>query len=223
MKSTYPATALGRHPERGSHEADLVRRIIDDSLLAHVGFQADGGPYVIPMAFARLGDKVYFHCSTRSRIAEIFRSSSPVCATFTLLDGLVLARSVFHHSMNYRSAMVMGESHEVTDAEEKGRALDALVQQIIPGRLGEVRGPSEQELSATCVAAVSLKHASAKVREGGPKDAPSDMQIRAWAGVIPLSLEAGAPQADEQSARDCSLPRYISEYRTSGRGETSEN
>ena len=164
--------------------------------MAHVGIAADGQPYVIPMVYARRGATLYLHGSPASRLLRALKAAVPVCVTVTLIDGLVLARSAFHHSMNYRSVVVLGQAREVIDPEEKQSAFAALVDHAVPGRSGEVRAPNPKETAGTIVLALPLTEASAKIRTGPPIDDEDDLTVPVWAGVIPLSLERGAPVPD---------------------------
>ncbi|HWM85121.1 MAG TPA: pyridoxamine 5'-phosphate oxidase family protein [Kofleriaceae bacterium] len=189
-----PRTRLRRLPARGSYDRELVAAILDEALICHVGFVSDDGqPIVIPTIHARLGDQLLFHGARASRLLRAL--AGPVCVTVTLVDGLVLARSLFHHSMNYRSVVVMGVAEEVTDPDRKRRALDAIVEHVAPGRSAAARGPSDKELAATRVMALPLGEVSAKVRTGPPIDEPEDMELDCWAGVVPLALVPGEPIA----------------------------
>jgi nitroimidazol reductase NimA-like FMN-containing flavoprotein (pyridoxamine 5'-phosphate oxidase superfamily) len=187
-------TTVRRLPERAAYDAETVHAILDEGFVCHVGFAVGGQPYVVPTGYARVGRTIYLHGSTGSRLG--LRSGMDVCVTVTLLDGLVLARSAFHHSMNYRSVMVLGRSRPVTDQREKDAALRAVVDHIVPGRSGAVRGPDRRELAATAVLAVPLDEASAKVRTGPPKDDEEDYAQPIWAGVLPLELVPGDPVPD---------------------------
>jgi nitroimidazol reductase NimA-like FMN-containing flavoprotein (pyridoxamine 5'-phosphate oxidase superfamily) len=187
-------TRLRRLPERAAYDRATVHAILDEGFLCHVGFVAGGQPYAIPTGYARVGETIYLHGSTGSRLG--LRPGMDVCVTVTLLDGLVLARSAFHHSMNYRSVMVMGRTRAVHDPEEKDAALRALVEHIVPGRAEEVRGPDGRELAATAVLALPLAEVSAKVRTGPPKDDDPDYDLPIWAGVLPLALTPGDPVPD---------------------------
>jgi nitroimidazol reductase NimA-like FMN-containing flavoprotein (pyridoxamine 5'-phosphate oxidase superfamily) len=199
--STYaatPRTTLRRLPTRGSYERDTVHAILDEALVAHLGFVQEAQPFVIPTIHARVGDVVYVHGSAASRMLRGLARGIPACLTVTLVDGLVLARSAFHHSMNYRSVVVLGAAELVTDDDEKRRALDAIVEHVAPGRSAEVRGPNEKELKATSVLRLGLDECSAKVRTGGPVDDEEDYALPCWAGVLPLRLVAGQPLADSR-------------------------
>ncbi len=202
-----PRTAVRRVAERGSHEPGLIDAVIDEALICHLGFIEDGIPFVIPTIHGRLGDTVYFHGSPASRALR--RSSgAEVCLTVTILDGLVLARSAFHHSMNYRSVMVLGPGREVTDAEEKLRALQTLVEHVCPGRWEAARRPNLREFAKTLVVALPLEEASVKVRSGPPVDDDEDRDLEVWAGVLPLEMVAQAPIADELMKNDAPAPDH---------------
>jgi uncharacterized protein len=191
-----PRTTVRRLPDRARYDADSVRAILDEGLVCHVGFVDEGQPFVIPSTYARLGDRVVVHGSAASRMIRALAGGTAACVTVTLLDGLVLARSAFHHSMNYRSVVVVGVASEITDPAEKARALDAIVDHVAPGRLGEVRAPSPLELKATRVVWLPLSEASAKVRTGPPKDDEEDHALDCWAGELPLRLVALDPVPD---------------------------
>ena len=193
-------TTVKRLPARGVYDRDTVYAILDEGLICHAGFVVNGSPVVIPTIHWREGDTLYFHGSAASRMLRSLRSGVETCVTVTLLDGLVIARSTFHHSMNYRSAVIFGTAREVTDREEKLRALDALVEHVLPGRSDEARGPNEKELRQTMVLALPIDEASAKVRTGGPIDDDEDYSLPIWAGVIPLRLAYGQPYDDGRVA-----------------------
>jgi nitroimidazol reductase NimA-like FMN-containing flavoprotein (pyridoxamine 5'-phosphate oxidase superfamily) len=184
-------TRLHRLPARGSYDREVVAAILDEARICHVGFVADGQPYVIPTIHARFEDELVFHGARASRLLKAM--AGPVCVTVTLLDGLVLARSAFHHSMNYRSVVVLGIAREVTDPDRRRRALDRIVEHVAPGRIAVARGPNDKELAATRVMAVPLDEVSAKIRTGPPIDEPEDMELPCWAGVIPLRVVVGDP------------------------------
>jgi nitroimidazol reductase NimA-like FMN-containing flavoprotein (pyridoxamine 5'-phosphate oxidase superfamily) len=181
--------------------------------VCHVGFVDEGQPFVIPTGYARIGDRLVIHGSAASRMLKALAAGSPACVTVTILDGLVLARSTFHHSMNYRSVVVLGRAAEITDPEEKRRALDAIVEHIVPGRAPHVRGASENELRATRVFAFALDEASAKVRSGPPKDDEEDYALPAWAGVLPLRLAPDPPVADPELPPGVALPEHVAGWR----------
>ena len=193
-------TTLKRLPQRGSHDRATVEAILDEALACHVGFVVDGQPFVIPTIHGRIGDRVYVHGSAASRMLRTLAGEVPVCVTVSLIDGLVLARSAFHHSMNYRSVVVLGTARAVTDPTEKWDALHAIVEHMAPGRWAEVREPSEKEMKATLVLGLSLDEASAKVRTGPPLDDEEDYALSCWAGVVPLRLAALDPIAEPRLA-----------------------
>jgi nitroimidazol reductase NimA-like FMN-containing flavoprotein (pyridoxamine 5'-phosphate oxidase superfamily) len=186
-------TTLKRLPERGSHQRDTIEAILDEALSCHVGFVVDGQPFVIPTIHGRIGDKVYVHGSAASRMLKTLAGEVSLCITVSLIDGLVLARSAFHHSMNYRSVVVLGAARAVTDPKEKWDALHAIVEHVAPGRWAEVREPNEKEMKATLVLRLSLEEASAKIRTGPPIDDEEDYALGCWAGVVPLRLTALDP------------------------------
>jgi hypothetical protein len=191
-----PRATVRRLPERGRYDAETIHAILDEGLVCHVGFVDDAQPFVVPSAYARDGDRLLIHGSAASRMMRALAGGAPACVTVTLLDGLVLARSGFHHSMNYRSAVVLARASEIVDPDEKRRALDAIVEHVVPGRVAEVRAPSELELRATRVVALPLDESSAKVRSGPPKDDEADYALDCWAGELPLRLVAQAPVPD---------------------------
>jgi nitroimidazol reductase NimA-like FMN-containing flavoprotein (pyridoxamine 5'-phosphate oxidase superfamily) len=205
-------TTLKRLPQRGSYEREAVYAILDEAFICHVGFVVDGQPFVIPTSFARIGDELYIHGSAASRMLRTLSGSVPVCVAVTLVDGLVLARSAFHHSINYRSVVILGQAALVEDLGQKRRALEAFTEHVIPGRWAEVREPNEQELKATSVLALPLAEASAKIRTGGPKDDEEDYALPVWSGVLPLLTVTGAPQADEQTPAATHVPAYVLQY-----------
>jgi uncharacterized protein len=187
-----------RHPERGEYDRETIDAILDEALICHVGFVVDGQPYVIPTIHARAGDILYLHGSPASRMLRRIKEGVDVCVTATLLDGLVLARSVYNHSMNYRSAIVLGRAHEITDIDGKLRAMECVVEHVVPGRWAEARQPNEGEIKGTTILALPLHEASAKIRTGPPKDFDEDLSLPVWAGVIPLDLQRGRPYPDER-------------------------
>lgn len=208
---------LRRKRERGSHDRRVIDAILDEALIAHLGIvEQDGQPFVIPTLHARRGDLVYCHGSVASRTLRMLAAGAPVCLTVSLLDGLVLARSAMHHSANYRSAMLVGAARCVEDPDEKRAAFQAIVEHIVPGRWDEVRAPTDNELAATSLLAIPIEEASAKVRTGPPQDDEEDYALGAWAGVIPLRTEAGAPTPDPLLRAGIELPSYVSAYRRPG-------
>jgi nitroimidazol reductase NimA-like FMN-containing flavoprotein (pyridoxamine 5'-phosphate oxidase superfamily) len=207
---------IRRLPERGSRERARVHAILDEGLLCHVGIATKRGPVVIPTLYARDGERIYLHGSPASRLLRSLARGIPVCLTVTLVDGLVLARSAFHHSMNYRSVVVFGTAREVDDLEEKRRALRRLVEHVVPGRSAETREPNDFEERYTRVLAVEIEEASAKVREGGPKDDAPDLALPHWAGVIPLRIAPGTPEPDPGLAPGVPMPASALDYHRPG-------
>jgi nitroimidazol reductase NimA-like FMN-containing flavoprotein (pyridoxamine 5'-phosphate oxidase superfamily) len=207
-----PRVTVRRHPERGAYDRLTIDRILDEALICHVGFVADGQPYVIPTIHARVEDRLYVHGSTASRMLLNLGRGTPICVTATLLDGLVLARSAFNHSMNYRSAVVLGVAREVVEANEKTGALRAIVEHVSPGRWEQVRWPTPKELRATSVLALSLDEASAKVRTGPPRDDEEDLGWPVWAGELPLRLEPQPLRPDPALPRDVEIPSSLARY-----------
>lgn len=191
-------TTFKRLPKRGSYDRDTVYRILDEAFVCHVGFNVQGSPFVIPTGYGRNGDNLYIHGSAASRMMLALQEGIEVCVTVTIVDGLVLARSAFHHSMNYRSVMVFGRATIVADEAEKMAALKALTNHIVPDRWESVRAPNRQEMKATLVLKLPLEEAAAKVRTGPPIDDEEDYALPVWAGVLPLTLSAGAPVPDER-------------------------
>ena len=189
-------TQVKRLAKRGVYDRARVHAILDEGFICHVGFAVDGQPYVIPTGYARAGDRLYIHGSAASRMLRALGQGAQLCVTVTLVDGLVLARSAFHHSMNYRSVVVLGQARVVTDPEEKTAALSRFTNHVVPGRWEEVRQPTEQELKSTTVLALELDEVSAKVRTGGPIDDEEDYALPIWAGVVPLRVEADDPLPD---------------------------
>jgi uncharacterized protein len=199
-------TRVRRAPARARYERTTIDAILDEALVAHLGFAVDGQPYVIPTLQARVGDTVYVHGSAASRAIRALGAGTPACLTVTLVDGLVLARSAFHHSMNYRSVVVLGEARPVGDPDEMLIALEAFTERVLAGRWGEVRAPNRQELKGTRVLAMTLDEASAKMRSGPPVDDEEDYALDVWAGVIPLKLGAGTPVDDPRLTPGIAAP-----------------
>ncbi len=191
-----PRTTVRRIPQNAVYDKATIDAILDEAVVCHVGFVVDGAPFVIPTAYARAGDKLYIHGSAASRMVKTLAHGADVCVTVTLLDGLVLARSAFNHSMNYRSVVIFGTATPVEDPTEKLEALRLFSEHIMPGRWRELRDPKPIELQATLVLALPITEASAKVRSGPPEDDPDDMSAPVWAGVLPLALRKGALEAD---------------------------
>ena len=196
MPKTTARTRVRRHPERGSYDREAVAAILDEGLHCHLGFVHDGQPYVIPTLHARVGDTIYLHGSSASRMLRALGEGVAACLTVTLIDGLVLARSVYNHSVNYRSAVVLGVARPVDDPEEKLRALEAFTEKLLPGRWPEARSPSPKELKSTAVLSMPLEEFSVKSRSGPPGDDEADLELDVWAGVLPLHLIAGDPEPD---------------------------
>ena len=213
--NNFPQTArttLKRLPYRGSYDRELIDQILDEGFVCHVGFVVDGQPFVIPTGYARVGGKLFIHGSQASRMLRTLGKGIDVCLTVTLIDGLVLARSAFHHSMNYRSVVVFGRATMVDDPEEKIAALRALSEHMIPGRWDDVREPNEREIQLTTVLSLPLNEASAKVRTGPPLDDEEDYELPIWAGVIPLQMVADGPIADTRLPINIDAPRYALDY-----------
>jgi hypothetical protein len=202
-----------RNPRRGHYDVATIHAILDEGMIAHVGFpDGEGGVVVIPTAYARVGEEIVMHAAHRGRFASRVGQAPRISVAVTLLDGLVLARSAFHHSMNYRSVVVVGRAREVVDREEKRRFLDALVERLVPGRPPDVRGASEKELDLTSVLSLALREASAKIRTGDPVDAREDLHLPAWAGVLPLTLAPGTPLPARDLAPGIGVPEYVRAY-----------
>jgi nitroimidazol reductase NimA-like FMN-containing flavoprotein (pyridoxamine 5'-phosphate oxidase superfamily) len=210
-----PRTSVVREPQRAVYDRDAVNRILDEAFLCHVGFVVDGQPYVIPTNYGRDGDVLYIHGSAASRMLRNLDQGIPVCVTVTLLDGLVLARSVFNHSMNYRSVVILGTATLVDDPQEKLTALRVLSEHILQNRWDDSRQPNEKELKATSVLRIPIEEFSAKVRVGPPIDDEPDYTYPTWAGVIPLEMRSGAPIRDERCQRE--LPAYLRDYSRKGK------
>ncbi len=204
-------TSLRRLPERAHYDRETVQSILDEGFICHVGFVVGGQPYSLPTGYARIGETLYLHGSTGSRLG--LRPGMDVCVTVTLLDGIVLARSVFHHSFQYRSVMVLGRTRLVTDPGEKEAALTALVEHFVPGRSAEARPGNSRELAATAVLAVPLEEVSAKVRTGDPKDDDEDYALPVWAGILPLTLTPGEPAADSRLDPTIAVPSYVKDWK----------
>jgi nitroimidazol reductase NimA-like FMN-containing flavoprotein (pyridoxamine 5'-phosphate oxidase superfamily) len=203
---------LRRLPKRGSHEPASIHAILDAGFLAHVGFQVNGQPFVIPTLYGRAKDKLYLHGSAASRMLGELETAVPACITVTLVDGLVLARSAFHHSMNYRSVVAFGTARNIEDPEQKTRALRIISEHLLAGRWNDVRGPNQKELRATAVLEFSIEEASAKVRQGPPLDDEDDYTLAVWAGIVPLSLQAKPPVPDSRLADGVETPEYVRRF-----------
>ncbi|SRR6266545_5109870 len=204
-------TRIRRLPQRGSYDRQTIDAILDEALICHAGFVVEGRPVVIPTIHTRIDDHLYFHGSPASGLLRNLREGVEACVTVTILDGLVLARSAFHHSMNYRSVVVFGKAEEVSDRHEKLRVLAALVEHVCRGRSADARGPNETELKQTLVLRIPILEASAKIRTGAPADDSEDYALPIWAGVLPLTLTPGAPVADNEVP----VPDYVLRYKRS--------
>ena len=216
MKNAFEPTArikVKRLPARGAYDRETIYSILDAGFICHVGFVVEGQPYVIPTGYARIGDQIYIHGSSASRMLRNLAQGVDVCVTVTHVDGLVLARSAFHHSINYRSVVVLGRAELVTDADEKYAALEAFTEHIIPGRWPEIRWPNELEMKATSVLRLPIEEASAKIRTGDPKDDEEDYEMNVWAGVVPLETFAGEPVPDTKLAEGIEIPEHVREYK----------
>ena len=205
-------TRVVREPHRGVYDRAAAYQILDEGFICHVGFVLDGQPFVIPTAYGRVGDNLYIHGSAASRMLRNLDKGISVCVTVTLLEGLVLARSIFNHSMNYRSVVVLGTAVAVLDAKEKLDALESLSEHIVPGRWAESRQPNETELKQTLVMRLPIEEFSAKVRQGPPIDDEQDYSFPTWAGVIPLQMVPGAPENDPRLDPKTPVPVYASAY-----------
>lgn len=206
-------TQLRRLPKRGSHESKVIHEILDAGFLAHVAFQVEGQPFVIPTLYGREGDKLYLHGSAASRMLRQLETGVPACVNVTLVDGLVLARSAFHHSMNYRSVVAFGTAREIKDRDHKTQALQAISEHVIKGRWNEVRQPTDKELKATTVLEFSMEEASAKIRQGPALDEEEDYALPIWAGVLPVRLEAKAPVGDPRLLPGLTPPEHVFQTR----------
>jgi nitroimidazol reductase NimA-like FMN-containing flavoprotein (pyridoxamine 5'-phosphate oxidase superfamily) len=202
-------TRIGRLPERGVTDLKQIHAILDEGLICHVGFSLDGQPYVMPMAYGHEGGQLFLHGSVMSRLAKSLAGGIPVCVTVTLVDGLVLARSAFHHSMNYRCVVVLGRARLLTTNAEKMSALRCITNHVVPNRWAEARPPNPEEMAATTVLALPLDEVSAKVRKGPPKDDAADMGLPVWAGVIPLRTTMGEPVADGDAPPYFVMPAFL--------------
>lgn len=205
-------TKLKRLPKRGNFDRDVVNSILDEALVCHVGFVVDGKPFVIPTSFGRIGDRLVIHGSAASRMMRNLSDGIDVCVTVTLLDGLVLARSAFHHSVNYRSVVIFGQAEKIEDVAEKEAALKALTEHLIPGRWPETRPPNALELKATTVLTIPIEEASAKIRTGDPVDDEDDYELPFWAGIVPLKMVAGEPKDDGKLKDGVEVPEYVVKY-----------
>src|SRR3984893_15917159 len=206
-------TRVVREPHRGSFDRDTIYKILDEGFVCHVGFTVEGQPYVIPTMFARVGGAIYFHGSAASRMLRGVSGGLAVCVTVTLIDGLVLARSVFNHSMNYRSVVALGQATLVDTPEEKLAALHAFTEKILPGRWNDARQPNEKELKATSVLRLPLTEVSAKMRVGPVEDDEEDYALPVWPGIVPWHLQADAPLRDDRCDPAIPVPVYAARYK----------
>ncbi len=206
-------TRVVREPHRGAYDRDTIYKILDEGIVCHVGFSSDAQPFVIPTLYARVGDTIYFHGSAASRMLRGAASGIPVCVTVTLTDGLVLARSVFNHSMNYRSVVALGKATLVDQPAEKLEALRAFTEKILPGRWEDARQPNDKELKATSILKLPLVEVSAKIRSGPVLDDEEDCVLSVWAGIVPLRLQADAPIRDERCDPAIPTPAYAANYK----------
>lgn len=212
---TYPKTprnTLKRLAERGHYDHESVHTVLDAGLIAHVGIAPEGQPFVIPVLYARMGDELIFHGAKASRLLKYVQAGGDVCVTVTLLDGLVLARSLFEHSMNYRSVVAFGKGRLIEDAAEKMEALRLISEQMLPGRWDDARQPTEKELNATTVVAVKIEEATAKIRTGGPEDNEEDYALPVWAGEVSLKMEVGELVPDKRLQLGVNLPEYLLKF-----------
>ena len=207
-----PRTRVVREAHRGVYDRETAYKILDEGFLCHVGFVANGQPFVIPTSYGRKDASLYIHGSAASRMLRQMKESVPVCVTVTLLDGLVLARSVFNHSMNYRSVVILGKAALVDDPAEKLEALRLLSEHIIPGRWDDARQPNERELKQTSVLRIPIEEFSSKVRIGPPIDDEEDLSFPTWAGVVPLEMKTGTPENDPTLQPGREVPEYVRSY-----------
>jgi uncharacterized protein len=216
MPDTFPVTErtrVVREAHRAVYDRDEIYKVLDEGLVCHIGFALEGQPFVIPTMFARVGDFIYFHGSAASRMLRGVALGLRVCITVTLSDGLVLARSVFNHSMNYRSVIALGQATRIDDPAEKLNALQAFTEKLIPGRWNDARQPNEKELKATTILRLQLTEVSAKIRSGIVEDDAEDYAFPVWAGIIPLRLIAGVPERDDRCDPAIPTPAYASRFR----------
>lgn len=210
-----PRSRVRRLPQRGSYDRTVINRVLDEGIVAHVGFVHEGSPFVIPMGYARDGDRLLLHGSSASRLMRLLAGGTEAAVAVTLLDALVLARSYFHHSMNYRSVVVLGRTAEVAEPDEKRRALDVLLSRLVPGRHGDARPTNDLELRATLVASLPIEEATAKLRTGPPADDDEDLLLPYWAGLVPVNTTFGPPEPAPDLRDGIAPPAYARNY---GRG-----
>jgi nitroimidazol reductase NimA-like FMN-containing flavoprotein (pyridoxamine 5'-phosphate oxidase superfamily) len=212
----FPITSknkIKRKPDRGTYDQETIYKILDEGLICHVGLIQENSPIVIPMNYARHNDQILLHGAPASRLLQSIKSGTEVCITITLLDSLVLARSVMHHSMNYRSVVIFGKGFLVEDYDQKKEALKSIVEHIIPGRWDDARQPSEKEIKQTCVVSIPIDEASAKIRSGPVIDEEEDYDLRVWAGLLPMELMPGSVEADARLANNINIPDYLKNYK----------
>jgi len=209
---TTDRSRVKRSPKRGHYDRETIYRILDEALICNVGFIERKQPYVIPINFARLDDTIVLHGAKASRLLKYIEAGHPVCVTATIVDGLVLARSVFNHSINFQSVVLFGKGYLVDDEQKKLAALEAITTHLLPGRWQDARLPNRKELNATCVVAIKIEDASAKIRTGPPVDDQEDYALSVWAGILPLQEMALSPVRDELLAENIPLPEYIAQY-----------
>lgn len=210
-------TTVKRQPDRARYDREMIDAVLDEGLIAHVGIATEGQPFVIPMVYARDGDRLLLHGSVASRLTRSLGAGTPVCVTVTLLDGLVLARSAFHHSLNYRSVVVFGVAHKITEPAARDAAFERLVEHLARGRSQEVRAPNDLESRQTTMLELAIDEASAKLRTGPPVEDPIDLQDPGWGGVIPVSLSFGSPEPDAHTAADAPVPASVVGYQRPAR------
>ncbi|MCW5731210.1 MAG: pyridoxamine 5'-phosphate oxidase family protein [Alphaproteobacteria bacterium] len=206
---TTPRNRVRRLPKRGHYDRETVHRVLDQGLIAHIGYVIDGQPYVTPTCYWREGEQLYWHGSSASRMLRAQKGGLPVCLTVTHFDGLVLARSAFHHSINYRSVMAFGTARIVDEPAEKAAALEAFVERVAPGRWAAIRGPNRQELKATMVIGMTIEEAVAKIRQGPPVDDEADHALDVWAGLVPTAIRVGAPVPDPLLRPGIAWPEHL--------------
>lgn len=220
-KTSYERTqrnTVRRVPKRADYDVETVHRLFDQAWFCHVGFVSETGPTIIPMFHARLDDRIILHGATTSRLMMLLASGAPICLSVAMVDGLVLARSLFHHSLNYRSAVAFGYGEVITSPEFRTRAFQPIADKVMPGRWDEARQPNEQEAKASLLCSVQIESASAKIRTGGPIDDKDDYQLDVWAGVVPLQEQMLTPVSDPLSLREIAIPDYIDEFRRNRNG-----
>lgn len=220
-KTSYDKTernTVRRVPRRADYDVDTVHRLFDQAWFCHVGFVSETVPTIIPMFHARLDDRIILHGATTSRLMMLLASGVPICLSVAMVDGLVLARSLFHHSLNYRSAVAYGFGEVITDPASRTRAFHAIADMVMPGRWDEARQPNEQEAKASLLCSVQIESASAKIRTGGPIDDNDDYHLDVWAGVVPLREQMLTPVSDPLSLREIAVPEYIEEFRCKRNG-----